>query len=264
MKAPTMSGRHVTSTTRRTFEPATENEVQSILASAPPTSCPLDPLPTWLLKKLAPYMIPVICNLCNLPLQAGSFPSCMKRALVYPRIKKPNMDQDSLSSYRPISNLPYLSKVLERVIAKRLRNHANESNLFPVRQSAYRAHHSTETAVLSVHNALVRATDSGYVFMLVLLDLSPAFDTVDTQLYASSSPSRCYFNYPPSSVRLFCRLYELVCCTPAQTQCGQNRSHVGGIETQSVQARRSGPHTDYRRRNHPAYFRGTRSGCLAG
>jgi len=56
------------STTLTTFEPVTEDDIQSILASAPPTSCPLDPLPTWLLKKLAPHSIPVICNLCNLSL----------------------------------------------------------------------------------------------------------------------------------------------------------------------------------------------------
>jgi len=109
----------------------------------------------------------------------------MKRALVYPRIKKPNMDQDLLSSYRPISNLSYISKVLKSIIAKRLTNHADESNLFPVHQSAYRAHHSTETAVLSVHNALVRSIDSGNVSMLVLLDLSAAFDTVDHNILLS-------------------------------------------------------------------------------
>jgi len=93
------------STALATFEPATEDEIQSIMASAPPTSCLLDPVPTWLLKKLAARIIPVICKLCNLSLQTGSFPSCMKCALVYPWLKKPSMDQDMLSSYRPISIL---------------------------------------------------------------------------------------------------------------------------------------------------------------
>ena len=176
------------------FIPVTEDEIQSILASAPPTSCPLDPLPTWLLKKLAPHITPVICNLCNLSLQTGSFPSCLKRALVYPRIKKSNMDPDSLSSYRPISNLSYISKVLERIVAKRFTSHANESNLFPVHQSAYRAHHSTETAVLSVHNALIRSIDSGNVSMLVLLDLSAAFDTVDHNILLSVLNTRFSIN----------------------------------------------------------------------
>ena len=80
------------SATLAPFEPVTEDKIQSILATASPTSCPLDPLRTWLLKKLAPNIIPVICSLSNLSLQTGSFPSCVKRAFVYPHIKKPSMD----------------------------------------------------------------------------------------------------------------------------------------------------------------------------
>jgi len=100
--------------TLATFDLVPEDEIQSILATASPVSCLLDPLPTWLLKKLAPNIIPVICNLCNLSLQSSSFPSCMKRAFVCPCVRKPIMDQDVLSSYnRPISNLTYVSKVLE-------------------------------------------------------------------------------------------------------------------------------------------------------
>ena len=92
-------------------------------------------------------------------------PSCISR-LVYPWIKKPSMDQDVPSSYRPISYVSYISGVLKRVVDKRLTNHANEFNVFPLHQSTYRAHHSTETAVLSVHNALVRSADRGSVSML--------------------------------------------------------------------------------------------------
>jgi len=73
---------------------------------------------------------------------------------------------------------------------------------------------------------------------------------------------RC-FNCSPASVRLFCWLHELVCCTPSPSQRRQNRSHVGRIETQSVEARRPRPHTHYQHRNHPAYLCGTRPGCMA-
>jgi len=105
--------------------------------------------------------------------------------MVYPRIKKPNLDPEQLKSYRPISNLSYISKIVERVVAKLFTALVNASNLLPVHQSGYRAHHSTETAMLSVHNALVRSIDDGKVSVLVLLDLSAAFDTVDHDILLS-------------------------------------------------------------------------------
>ena len=83
------------------------------------------------------------------------------------------------NSYRPISNLPYLSKLIECVVADQFREHLATFNLLPAQQSTYRSFHSTETALLSVHNDLVRSVDSGKVSLLVLLDLSAAFDTVD-------------------------------------------------------------------------------------
>ena len=101
-------------------------------------------------QKLVPFIVPVIRHLCNLSLQSGTFPQCLKEAMVYPCIKKPNMDPEQLKSYRQISNLSYISKIVERVVAKSFTAHVNASNLLPVHQSAYRAHHSTETAILSV------------------------------------------------------------------------------------------------------------------
>jgi len=89
------------------------------------------------------------------------------------------------SSYRPISNLPYVSKVIERVVARRFSSHLSHSNLLPARQSAYRPFHSTETAVLSMHNDVVRSIDNGQVSLLMLPDLSAAFDTVDHQILLS-------------------------------------------------------------------------------
>jgi len=111
---------------------------------------------------------------------ANWYLSCfLKQALVLPQLKKQTLDPDTASSYRPISNLSYLSKIIERVVARRFTVHISDSHLLPAQQSAYRAFHSTETAVLSVHSDLVRAIDIGQVSLLVLLDLSAAFDTVD-------------------------------------------------------------------------------------
>ena len=77
------------------------------------------------------------------------------------------------------SNLSFISKVVERVAADRLSAHFESQDLLPSRQSAYRANHSTETAITAVYDEIVGAVDSGDMCALELLDLSSAFDTVD-------------------------------------------------------------------------------------
>ena len=89
------------------------------------------------------------------------------------------MDSADVKSYRPISNLSVLSKLLERLVARQLLEHLNTARLLPDLQSAYRAYHSTETAVLKVLADILRALDTGDLAVLKLLDLSAAFDTVD-------------------------------------------------------------------------------------
>ena len=84
-----------------------------------------------------------------------------------------------MSSYRPISNLSVLSKLLERIVNKQLGCYLERNNLLPSLQSAYRENHSTETAVLKVINDILLSLDSGKLALLVLLDLSAAFDSVD-------------------------------------------------------------------------------------
>jgi len=115
----------------------------------------------------------------------GMFPAQLKQARVQPLLKKSTLDPDDVSSYRPISNLPYISKFIERVVVSRSSHHTSTFNLLPAQQSAYWSFHSTETALLSVHNDLVYAIDSGKVSLLVLLDLSAAFDVIDHQILLS-------------------------------------------------------------------------------
>ena len=78
-----------------------------------------------------------------------------------------------------MSNLLFLSKVLEKVVLHQLLGNLLANNLSETFQSAYRAHHSTETALLDLTNFLLGSTDEGQVFILTLLDLSAAFDTLD-------------------------------------------------------------------------------------
>ena len=93
--------------------------------------------------------------------------------------EKSTLDQNDPNSYRPISNLSFLSKIAEKVVDARLSGHTSRYDLYPVFQSAYRQFHSTETAVIWVANNMIKALDQGHVGALMLLDLSAAFDTVD-------------------------------------------------------------------------------------
>jgi len=102
-----------------------------------------------------------------------------KEAFVTPVIKKPSLDAAEVSSYRPISNLPVISKLLERLVTKQLTDYLRSADLLPSLQSGFRPGHSTETAALWVLCDILEAVNCGDVAALVLLDLSAAFDTVD-------------------------------------------------------------------------------------
>ena len=84
-----------------------------------------------------------------------------------------------MKNYRPASNLSFLSKILERVVASRLNSHINSSHKSHHYQSAYRKFHPTETTLLKIHNNILSSMEDGKVTVLTLLDPSAAFDTID-------------------------------------------------------------------------------------
>ena len=120
-----------------------------------------------------------ITQIVNTSLASGEFPSRFKRAVILPLIKKASLDCSELKNYQPVSNLSFISKVLERVVASRLNTYLSEQSLCDPSQSAYQQHHSVETTLLKVHNNIMLAMDNNDAIMLVLLDLSAAFDTID-------------------------------------------------------------------------------------
>ena len=90
----------------------------------------------------------------------SSVPSTFKKAIVRPLLKKTSLDKEVLENYHPVSNLPFISKVVERVVATRIESYVMLNSLHDDIQSAYRTGHSTETALLRVHHDITYALDN--------------------------------------------------------------------------------------------------------
>ena len=164
------------------FSPTSNSELSKIACSVVQKSCCLDPLPATLLKEHFDLLLPSICRIVNLSLESGHLPSSLKNAVLTPLLKKPNLDHEVLDNFRPISNLKVISKVIEKVVAVRLQAYLDFNQLTEPLQSAYKLFHSCETALVRVHNDILRAIDNRHCVMLLLLDLSAAFDTVDHEI----------------------------------------------------------------------------------
>src|SRR5664279_2541076 len=160
--------------TMSTFRPTTTGEIAALLKKVPSKHGRLDPVPTWLVKQVSSVIAPVITNMCNASFDQRVLPASQKKAITVPLLKKPTLDSSDLNSFRPISNLSFVSKIVERVADSRFVEHVEKYSLFPVFQSAYRVHYSTETALVRLHNDMVSVIDNGEVGGLVLLDMSSA------------------------------------------------------------------------------------------
>ena len=161
------------------FQEVSENEIAKLIKSSPVKSSSLDPIPTFLLLDCLDVLTKPITTIINLCLAHGVFPDQFKLALVSPLLKKPSLSKEELKNYRPVSNLNYMSKLLERVVARQLNNHLQNQNLVNTSQSAYKAGHSTESALLKIKNDIHMSIAQGHCVALTLLDLSAAFDTID-------------------------------------------------------------------------------------
>ena len=161
------------------FSSVSEEAVAKIIGKANNKSCSLDPVPTKILKQHLSPLVPVITRVINLSLEEGTMPVPFKEAVLTPILKKSSLDKEVLKNYRPISNLAYISKLIEKVVDHQITDHIQKYNLEEAMQSAYRQHHSTETAWVRLHNDILRALDDNMAVLLVCLDLSAAFDTID-------------------------------------------------------------------------------------
>ncbi len=136
-------------------------------------------------------MLPTLVSAVNGSLESGVVPASLKTAVVIPLIKKAGLDSEELGSYRPVSGLAFVEKNLERVAAGQLTEYLQDNGLYDPHQSAYRKGHGTETALLRVKSDIDLALDAGDGMLLVLLDLSAAFDTLDHSILLERLESCC-------------------------------------------------------------------------
>jgi hypothetical protein len=166
------------------FNSISMRHIKHLLCTSPSKSSVLDPLPAWLLRRCSDVFIPLLTTIVNSAIQHG-MPPHYKTSCVTPLIKKKKGDRNDFTNYRPVSNLPYVSKLVERAIAKQITDHLSTGNYFDPHQYAYRRHHSCESALLHVLNIVYSSIDDKKVVLLVLLDLSSAFDTIDHSVLSS-------------------------------------------------------------------------------
>uniref|UniRef100_A0A669CTZ7 Reverse transcriptase domain-containing protein n=1 Tax=Oreochromis niloticus TaxID=8128 RepID=A0A669CTZ7_ORENI len=167
------------------FQPVVLPELEKLVLTAKPCGSPNDVVHPRFLKEVFPTVGPHILNIINTSLLSGQVPSEFKHAVIHPLLKKPGSDISVMSNFRPISKLPFLSKILEKVVHTQLMDYLNNFQIFEVFQSGFRPLHSTETALIKVMNDILVATDCGKHVVLILLDMTAAFDTVDHNLLIS-------------------------------------------------------------------------------
>ncbi len=171
------------------FCPLTEAEVSKLLLSSHPTICPLDPIPSHLLQAISPTLLPALTHIINTYLLTGIFSTAFKQARITPLLKKPTLNTFLIENYRPVSLFPFIAKALKRVVFNQVSLFLSQNNKLDAKQSGFKSGHSTETALLSVTEALRIAKADSKSSVLILLDLSAAFDTVNHQILLSTLSS---------------------------------------------------------------------------
>ena len=165
------------------FRSVPNDEIRKIITAYNSKSCGLDPIPTWLLNLCVSELLPLLTSIINNSFESGLFPTKLRQALIRLLLKKHNLDPEDLKNYRPGSNLHFISKIIEKIVAQQLEEHISIHSLHDPLQSAYKSSHSTETVIIKITNDIITSIDRGQCTILASLDLSAAFDTVDHDIF---------------------------------------------------------------------------------
>ena len=137
-------------------------------------------------------LVELIRTIINSSFDQPISPQILKLTMIIPCIKKASLNPNELSNYRPIANLSFLSKILEKATSMHLEDYLSRNNLYPLMQSG-RQFHSTETALIKLFDDVGCALDDGHSAILILLDLFSAFDMVDHEILLKRLETRFSF-----------------------------------------------------------------------
>lgn len=162
------------------FLPTDEGEVERLILSLKSNAEGWDNISGKVLKSFKEFIVPPLTYICNLAITSGIFPRAFKKALIIPVHKSGSRDR--VDNYRPISILPSMSKILEKIMNTRLITFLEAKGLLSSSQFGFRAGVSTENAVHELTNYIFQNIDEDKKCLAIFLDLAKAFDTVSIPL----------------------------------------------------------------------------------
>ena len=140
------------------FKPIDSIGLRKIILGSKPTTCRTDPIPSAFIKENLDMLLPVLLRIVNHSITMGSFNKLWKVSTIVPLQKKVGSDTN-LTNYRLVNNLPFLSKIVEKVILKQLQSHIDEHLLLTSRLCAYRPGYSTKSVILKITNDVLLSMD---------------------------------------------------------------------------------------------------------
>ena len=166
------------------FKELREEDMKKLISIMKTKSCELDILPIHILKEMLEDLLPTITKIINISLTKGIFINKWKNALVRPLPKKAGIELIS-KSYCPVSNLSFLSKLVEGAALDQINNHCEQHKIILDYQSAYRVNYSCETALVKLVNDVLWCYRNQEAMQIVAIDLSAVFDMMDHDLLLS-------------------------------------------------------------------------------
>ncbi len=162
------------------FEEIDSKILEEIVLHLKSSICSLDTLPTSFFKSVLNCLEAALLEVVNTSLLSGTFPNSLKTAVVKPLLKKRDLDNTMLSNYRTISNLPFICKIIEKVVFNQLNKYLNSNDTWTIFNLVL----ERITELIKIINYIRLNSDSGKISVQVLLDLSAAFDTVDHNFWS--------------------------------------------------------------------------------